>query len=171
MIDVGKITGAHGLKGEVKIIPLTSNPKRFKVGSKMLLAADGMEVTVSACRSHKEMLIVRFREISDRNEAEAVRGSLLQIPNEEAAPLKKDEYYFFQLENLPVYTGKGELLGTMKDMTSNGANDVYRVDMGGGDYFLVPALRSVITNIDLEEGRIIVDLPPGLLEACKYHED
>ncbi len=171
MIDVGKIVAAHGIKGEVKVISLSSNPHRFKKGGKMELSVSGETVTINSCRSHKELLILGFEEIKDRNQAEDLCGSFLRIQESAVGKLKKDEYYFFQLENLPVITIDGVILGTMKDMTSQGANDVYRVDRGGGDYLLLPALKSVIKEVDLAAGKIIVALPPGLLEACQYHED
>lgn len=171
MIDVGKIVGAHGIKGEVKVVSLSSNPARFALGNTVVLADAGERITVSACRRQKDALIIKFKEIADRNQAEAVKGSMLQVSQEEVAPLKEGEYYLFQLENLQVVTAEGETLGVVKDITSQGANDVYRVDMGNGDFLLLPGLKDVITKIDLEAGEMRVNLPPGLLEACKYHED
>lgn len=171
MIDVGKIVGVHGIKGEVKVVSLSTNPARFAVGSTVILAQTRVRITVSSCRRHKDVLIIKFKEIADRNQAEAVKGSMLQIPQEEVAPLQEGEYYLFQLENLQVVTEDGESLGVVKDITSQGANDVYRVDMGNGDFLLLPGLKEVITKIDLSAGEMRVNLTPGLLEACKYHED
>lgn len=171
MIDVGKIIAAHGIKGEVKVISLSSNPHRFDKGSKMTLAANGQEVTVVSCRPHKEALIIDFAEIGDRNAAEAVQGSLLQVPPDAAGDLPEGEYYIFQLEGLAVITAEGKTLGILQEVINTGANDVYRVAMGNGDYLLLPAVKQVVQKVDLAAGKITVALLPGLLEACKYHEN
>ncbi|MEG1868188.1 MAG: ribosome maturation factor RimM [Clostridiales bacterium] len=171
MIDVGRIVAVHGIKGEVKVASLSSNPRRFKKGSKLTIEKTGELAAIATVRPQNDLFLIRFEGVEDRNTAETLKGSMLQIPQEDAAPLPNGEYYFFQLEGLEVITEEGESLGTITDLMANGANDVYRVDMGNNDYLLLPALKQVVKKVDLENKKMTVALLPGLLEVCKYHED
>ncbi|MEG2639017.1 MAG: ribosome maturation factor RimM [Clostridiales bacterium] len=171
MIDVGRIVAVHGIKGEVKVASLSSNPRRFKKGSKLTIEKTGELAAIATVRPQNDLFLIRFEGVEDRNTAEILKGSMLQIPQEDAAPLPHGEYYFFQLEGLEVITEEGESLGTITDLMANGANDVYRVDMGNNDYLLLPALKQVVKKVDLENKKMTVALLPGLLEVCKYHED
>lgn len=171
MIDVGRIVAVHGIKGEVKVASLSSNPRRFKKGSKLTIEKTGELAAIATVRPQNDLFLIRFEGVEDRNTAEILKGSMLQIPQEDAAPLPNGEYYFFQLEGLEVITEEGESLGTITDLMANGANDVYRVDMGNNDYLLLPALKQVVKKVDLENKKMTVALLPGLLEVCKYHED
>lgn len=171
MIDVGRIVAVHGIKGEVKVASLSSNPRRFKKGSKLTIEKTGELAAIATVRPQNDLFLIRFEGVEDRNTAETLKGSMLQIPQEDAAPLPHGEYYFFQLEGLEVITEEGESLGTITDLMANGANDVYRVDMGNNDYLLLPALKQVVKKVDLENKKMTVALLPGLLEVCKYHED
>lgn len=171
MIDVGKIVAAHGIKGEVKVMSFSTNPHRFDKNSIMQLEKTKEWVKVVSVRPQNDVLIIVFDKITDRNEAEALRGSMLQIDEKEAAPLPDDEFYFFQIEGAEVFDEGGKKLGTLTALLESGANDVYRVDMENGNYLLLPALKQVVQEVNLEEKTMRVSLLPGLMEACLYHED
>ncbi|MEE0777219.1 MAG: ribosome maturation factor RimM [Bacillota bacterium] len=172
MIHVGKIVAAHGIRGEVKVAPYTDNPCRFKKGGKLFVEKRNEYLTIASCRVQgDDILLVRFVSIEDRNEAESMKGSMLSIPKEKAAPLPAGQYYFFQLEGLTVEEENGNTIGIVSDLVEGGAHDIYRIDCGNGDYTQIPALKSIVTKIDLERGVMTVKLPPGLLEACTYHEN
>lgn len=171
-ITTGLILSAHGIQGEVKVKPETDHPDRFKKGGKYYLEKEKRYVTLTSVRGGKDgLLIVGLSEIDDRDKAEHLKGSLLQIEAEEALPLPPDAYYFFQLNGMEVAEEDGTPLGVLVDLVASGANDVYRIDCKNGDYMLIPALKQVVKEVDLEHNKMTVRLLPGLKEACTYHEN
>lgn len=171
MVAVGKITTAHGIKGEVKVASLSDNPNRFKKGSQMQVADGGEVLTVAAVRFQNEVMIIKFREINDRNQAELLRGKILEVNEEEVAPLEDDSYYIFQLEGLTVVDEEGVELGELLEVIPGSANDVFRVRRKEGGFVLLPALKSLVKKVDLEQKTMTVKLLPGLWEACSYAEN
>ena len=109
--------------------------------------------------------LLRLEGCHDRTAAEALRGYLVQIPREEALSLEEGEYYEHQILGLEVWTASGAHLGELVEIIYTGANDVYVVqpaDANGQD-ILVPALEDVVLDIDPDAGRLVVELPEGLL--------
>lgn len=172
MITVGKITSAHGIKGEVKVLSLSDNPERFKKDRCLQVEGQSALYRIDAARVHKgDTLIIKFAGIDDRNEAESLKGSVLQIDESEIGTLPPHHFYRFQLEGLEVLDEEGKRLGYIDAVLESGANDIYRVCREDGECFLLPALKQVVKDVDLETGTMTVTLLPGLLEACSYHED
>lgn len=126
---------------------------------------DGSPVprTISAVRPHKGRLLVLFEEITDRNGAEALRGSLLSILASHAAPAEEGRYYAHQLEGLRVVDEAGADLGVMTAVLENPANDLWVVRAGNRDV-LVPAVKEIVRDVDLEHGRIVLRPVPGLFD-------
>ncbi|MGI9859792.1 ribosome maturation factor RimM [Moorella naiadis] len=172
LVSVGKITGTHGVQGEVKILPLTDFPERFRPGTRLILVPEGGEgrafpVTVTRSRPGKGGLILKLAEINDRDQAAAVRGAILKVEPWAVEPLPEGHYYIYQLIGCRVYTQAGDYLGTLTDVLTTGANDVYVVrehDAGNAREVLIPALKEVVRQIDLNTREICVALPPGLLD-------
>lgn len=167
-IAVGEILGPHGIQGEVKVRALTDFPERFYVlETVMVKLGDGLrQHRVEECRVlPQEVIIIKFSGVNDREAAATLRGGLIEIPPEEVMPLPEGHYYVFQLVGLPVYTVAGELLGRLKEVLVTGANDVYVVaDSGRDREILVPAIKEVIKEVDLDGEKIVIDPLPGLLE-------
>lgn len=165
-LAVGRITGAHGIRGEVKVEVLTDYPERFRPGAQLFLGseAEAQPVRVAAMRPHHEMLLVKLDAVPDRTTAETLMGQLLLIPEAEAMPLGEDENYAHDLLGLSVETKEGRDLGKVTDVLATGANDVYVVRGAEGKELLIPALRAVVLRVDLATGRMLVDLPEGLEE-------
>lgn len=166
-IAVGEILSPHGVRGEVKVRPLTDFPERFylletvqvKLGEKML------QYRIEECRVLQHEVIIKFAGVCDRDAAATLRGGLIEIPPEEVMPLPEGHYYVFQLLGLPVYTVEGELVGRLKDVLPTGANDVYVVtDSRTNREILVPAIKEVIKEVDLDGEKIIINPLPGLLD-------
>ena len=108
---------------------------------------------------------MKLRSIDDRNAAETLRGALVQVDIEHAVPLEDGEYYHFQLEGVEVITEDGEHLGEIVEVLSTpGVNDVYIVHGLRGEV-LIPGVQEVVQALDLEEGRMVVRLLPGLIEG------
>ncbi len=165
-ISVGKIVATHGIRGEVKVEPWTDFPERFRPGTRLLLQkgkATGA-VTVAAARSHGRHLILQLAGINDLEQAATLPGSVLQVEPWEVEPLPEGHYYIFQLAGSRVYTTGGQFLGTLLDVLTTGANDVYVVRGAGDKEILIPALKEVVAAIDLARKEIRVALPPGLLD-------
>jgi 16S rRNA processing protein RimM len=157
-VRVGFIRRAVSLAGEVEVEPLGDNPDRFAPGS--VLQAGGKAVTVE--RAHPAggvVLRVKLAGIDDRDQAERLRGKYLEVDAGELAPLPEGQYYEWQLIGLAVFDPRGARLGRLEEVLEYPANDVYRVEGPAGE-ILIPAIRAVVREIDLEAARMVVDLPP-----------
>ena len=157
---VGRIAKAHGISGEVAIDVLSDAPDRFAVGARVFVG--DRSLTVATARAHQGRLLVRFDGVSDRTEAEALRGTELTIPAQEAHTLD-DEWSFYphQLVGFAVTDEKGETLGTMKRVDESPGADLWVVGARGREV-LVPAVRDIVVAVDLDERRIVLRPPDGL---------
>jgi 16S rRNA processing protein RimM len=166
-LAIGQIVGVHGVRGELKVEPLTDDPHRFGQLDEVFIGPDGedaMPWPVSSSRLHRERVLLKLEGLDDRTPAEALRGQLVQIPMEEAVPLEEDEYYEHQIIGLEVWTRAGEYMGRIEEILYTGANEVYvvrnaRLDRGE---ILIPAIGDVVLVVDLEAGRMEIDLMEGL---------
>jgi len=156
-VAVGRVLGPFGLKGELKVQSLTDNDARFAPKSK--LQADAQPVTVEKSRSAAGHLYLTLKGFHDRSSVDGFRGALLQVPESDLPALEEGEHYRFQLIGLTVVTRDGAPLGALEEIIETGANDVYRVRGAEGSDVLLPALRDVIIEIDLEARRMVVDPP------------
>jgi len=156
-VAVGRVLGPFGLKGELKVQPLSDNPDRFR--PKARLWAAQQPVTVAESRDAQGYVFLTLKGFRDRASVDKFRHTLLQVPETELAPLPEGAYYRFQLIGLSVVTKDGTPLGTLDEIIETGANDVYRVHPPEGADVLLPALDDVIISIDLGAKRMVVDPP------------
>jgi len=165
MITVGKIVKSQGIKGEVRIWPLTDFPERFKNDSTVLLDINGeiKPLTVEHSWKHKKFLVVKFKEITDMNSAEAVKEGLLKVSPDSLQELPRDTYYIFEILGMEVITSDGLTLGSVKDVIRTGSNDVYVID-GQEKEYMIPAIREIVKDIDREKRLITVEPIEGLLD-------
>lgn len=163
-IALGRILRPHGVRGEVVVEVLTDFPERLGELAQVHLgdAHQATATAVRSCRGNGDTLLMAFEGYLDRTAVEALRGQLVQVPLDEAAPLPEDTYYPYQLVGLDVVTTAGDDLGRLSDVLFTPANDVYVVTGPRGEV-LLPAIRQVIKQIDLDAGRMVVELIPGLL--------
>ena len=167
---IGRVARPWGVRGEVKVEIITDFPDRFSRLRKVYLGPQAMPFTVEGFRLHKGMALLKLKGCHDRTAIERLRGQLVQIPIEEAVPLEQDEYYEHQIVGLAVWTTGGEHLGTVDEVIPTGSNDVYVVrgqacpeDSRRGREILIPAIEDVVLEIDLAEGRMVVELMEGLI--------
>jgi 16S rRNA processing protein RimM len=160
-VAVGRITRAHGVKGEVAVLPLSMVESRFEEGSRVYAGEGGRPLTVASSRPHRGRMLVFFEGVADRNEAEALQGQYLFVPASWAPPLPEGEYWAFQLVGCQVVTEGGRSLGAVREVIHTQANDVW-VAQGEGEETLIPALKDVVASVDLEARRIVVREIPGL---------
>ncbi len=166
-LTVGRVSRPHGVRGELRVRIVTAYPERLERHACFYLThPDFPEKTdrypVEKCRFHQETLLLKLGGLDDRDSAEELRGMLVQIPIEEAVPLEEGEYYHFQLIGVRVETEGGEPLGQVTEVIDTGANDVYVVRGPRGE-LLLPALDSVILELDLDAKLMVVRPLPGML--------
>jgi 16S rRNA processing protein RimM len=162
-VAVGRITRAHGVRGEVRVLPLTDVEERFAPPSR-LFAGESEErpLTVAASRPDRGRLLVRFQEIPDRTAAEALAGSYLFVPATASPRLPEGEFWPHELIGAEVLTESGRSLGTLREVVHTNANDVWVARDDDGTESLVPALRDVIVSVDTDARRVVVREIPGL---------
>ena len=162
-IIVGKILSPHGIKGYLKVEPLSDYPRRFEAGATLWSEVIDAELCVEMVSVQGEILLVLFEGIADRTAAEKFINSYLYINEEDAAELPEGHYYYYQLVGLAVYEqGTGALIGELDEIMPYTANDIYVIKRSGAPDLLLPAVKSVIKNIDIVNHRIEVLIPEGL---------
>ncbi len=164
-IKIGQIINTHGHKGELKVYPLSDDPRRFYELEHVYIKriGDYLKYHVKSVRLHHNAVIIALREIPDMNEAEKMKGLYLELPASELRPLPPGHYYHFQIVGLEVYEND-HYLGKVEEILETGSNDVYVVKKEQGKPIYLPALKEVIKTIDLDSGKMEVKIPPGLLE-------
>lgn len=163
-LDIGKVINTHGVKGEVKVLPLTDNPERYDLLKHLFLDRDGTlkEYNVEWVKYHKGFVLLKLKGIDNLNHAEEVKNCILKVHRSQAVELPEGSYFICDLIGIIVYDLEGKELGSLRDVLQTGSNDVYVVSKDGSD-ILIPALKTVVKDIDLEHRRILVDLPEGIL--------
>lgn len=164
--QVGVIAGTHGVRGDVKVFPVTDDPSRFKKYKNVYLYEGHMQkpVRISGVRFSGKFVILHLDGIEDMDAARLLRGAQLWIDRKDAAPLPEGMYYIPDLIGLSVLTDDGKRLGSLTDVLRTGANDVYCVTTDDGREVLIPAIRDCILETKPEEGCILVHLLPGLMD-------
>ena len=157
-IIIGKIVAPHGVRGDIRILPLTEKPELF-LDLEYLLLEGGKKLTVKNARFQKRMILVTTKEVTSMNEAELLRDKNIYIKAEDLPELEEDEFYVADLVGIPVYDLEGNQIGTFKDSLSTGSTDVYIIAVPGAKDILVPALKEYFKEINLAEKRIVVKLP------------
>lgn len=164
---VGKIVNTHGIRGEVKVIATTDfSEERFVIGNKLYLflpqQSQPLELIIKSHRKHKQFEMLSFDGYDNINLVEKFKQCELKISEEQQASLPEDEYYYHEIIGLNVLDEQQEEIGTIKEILSPGANDVWVVKRKGKKDLLLPAIKDVIKSIDIEKGEVIVEVLEGL---------
>lgn len=169
LFQIGAVTSTHGLRGELKVYPTTDEPARYYKLKEVILdtGKEQLSLKIEHARLFKQMVIIKFAGFDHINEVEKWKGAKLYVTREDALELGEDEYYFADLAGLRVETEEGQLLGKVKDILQTGANDVYVIGRERQKDLLIPAIKDCVKQIDLENGRMVIHLLPGLLEASE----
>ncbi|MDO4623045.1 MAG: ribosome maturation factor RimM [Eubacteriales bacterium] len=164
-LKIGAVTSTHGVKGEVKVYPTTDDPTRFEDLDEVILTKNSRQEIheIQSVRYFKNMVILKLKDIDDMTKAETYKTWDIIIPREMGVELEEDEYYQADLIGLEVSTEEGEYLGKLKDVLETGANDVYVVKTEQYGEVLIPAIKACILNVDIEGGKMLVHLLPGLI--------
>jgi 16S rRNA processing protein RimM len=166
-VVVGRIGRPHGIRGEVTVEVRTDSPDdRFATGS--VLTTDPARlgpITVAAARWHSGRLLLSVEGVHDRTGAEGLRGAVLSAEvDDDEIPEDPEEFFDHQLRGLTVVAvGTAEEIGVVDDVVHLPGQDLLSVKRGGGREVLVPFVAEIVTDIDVDAGRVTVDLPVGLL--------
>ncbi|MGG7057552.1 ribosome maturation factor RimM [Clostridium nigeriense] len=152
ILRVGKIVNTHGLKGEVKVIPLTDDPKRYNELEFVLI--DGVKRNIENCKFQKDRVIVKVEGINSIEEAEKYKNKYMEIPREYAVPLEEDTYYIADIIGCNVYDTEGKNLGEVYDVIQTKNNDVYWIRKP--KELLIPVLLDIVKDIDVENKKIVI---------------
>lgn len=164
-ILIGKVIKPQGNKGELKVLPLTEFPGRFKELDSVEVITKGKNAGIRRIENvwyHKNHVVIKLKDCDSISQAEELRDSFIAIPEDKLIKLPSDSYYWFKLLGLEVFTEKGDFLGIIEDIYKTPANDVFVVRNKGKE-ILIPALKQVVIDIDLERKKMVVRLPEGLL--------
>ncbi len=161
---IGEVLKPWGNRGEVKVQILTDFPGRLSKLKTVYLGADARAVQVERARLHSGSALFKFAGYETPESAAKLRGETVQVAIEDAAPLRKGQYFHHQVVGLQVVTSEGQALGPVEEILETGANDIYLVRRADESELLIPAIESVVQEIDLEHGRMVVRLLPGMLE-------
>lgn len=172
-VRIGRIIGVHGVRGRLKVLPLTDSPERFEAMDSMAVyGADGvhtMTVTPTSVRwvPGKRLLVVETEEIRRREVAESFLGHFIEVMPDERYELEEGAYWVDDLIGLSVKEeGTDRSLGVLSDVLAAGENDLYAVRDHGGKEHYIPAVKEFISAVDLEKREIRVTLAEGLWESC-----
>ncbi len=162
---LGKVIKPHGLRGELKIYPYSQQPENILDYKHCVLVNTKGELSPSLrlekSRIQGKYAILTLGSVCNRDQAEELQGAGVLLDLQSLPEIGKDEYYWFQLHGLSVRTEQGEVLGKVKRIFSNGAQDIMVVGNDNHEY-MIPILDSIILEQN-EEG-ITISPPPGLLE-------
>ena len=161
MLLAGQIGKPHGLAGEVYVVVISDDPRRFESGS-TLHHEDGRTLTVERARPHADRFLVKFTGVDDRPAAEALRGAVY-VPEKDVRPLDEDEYWYDDLVGCTVVLPTGGEVGTVRGVLERPAQDLLEVDTARGPR-LVPVVKEIVVEVDTGARRVVIDPPEGLLD-------
>lgn len=162
---IGEIVGVHGIKGTNRIRSFAESLSLYQPGNRILVREkDGRESKreIEWVKPHTGTALIAFNGITDRSQAEALVGASLYIPKQALPDLDEDTHYWIDLIGIEVYTTTANYLGRIESIIETGSNDVYVVKDGENE-ILIPALASVVLDIDIRQKRMQVELPEGLI--------
>lgn len=162
MIEVGQIVNTRGLKGEVKVVPYTDYPEFFEEISGVE-TDDGKYREIEDVKYIKGSVILKLKGTDSVEEAEKMRRRMLYVSREEIGELPQGVYLIADIIGLEVHDDK-KSYGHVIDVIQTGSNDVYVVEKDGEKPLLIPALKSVILETNIDDKFILVKLPEGLID-------
>lgn len=156
LLIVGEIINTHGLRGEMKVMPLTDDMRRFDYLEDVILK--GKKVKVEGVKYFKDKVILKLEGINTIEEAEKLKRTYLEIERENAIELEEDEYFIVDLVGCTVVDTDGFEYGKIKDVIQTPSNDVYWVQ--GNKEILIPVLKDIVLDINIDE-KLITIKPSG----------
>lgn len=177
-VCVGAVTGAHGQQGEVRLRSFTDEPGDMAAYGPVETEDGRRSFVITIVRPVKNGFVAGLGGVSTRDQAEALKGEDLYVPRSRLPEAGEDEFYYADLMGLSVEEADGTVLGAVVAVEDFGAGylievalvDAYR-EQAGNTTVYIPFTRDVVPELDLDGGKLIVDLPPGLIEAADTEKD
>jgi len=163
-ITIGRVLGHWGIKGKIRVSPMTDFPERFNTGETIYI--DGKPWVIENTEWHKGNALVKLTGIESIEDAVEFTGKYVEISSAQVRPLPAGQYYHYQITDLNVVTTDGREIGVATDVLTASANDIYVVKGKDGEV-LIPATEDIIKSIDLPKKVMIIEAMPGLLELNK----
>jgi 16S rRNA processing protein RimM len=160
-LAIGRVVKPHGVRGEISVEVHTDRLERFEKGRTVFIGDGERALTSEGYRTHKSSILLKLAGVENRSHAENLRGKWLKIPFVDAIPLDNGEYFLFQALGLNVFTDLGDHLGKVVEIIETGANNVFVVDSNGRE-LLIPDIDEVILDVDIDEGKMVINVIPGL---------
>ena len=160
-VDVGRVKGAYGVKGFLRVESLSDVPERFAIGSKIFLG--NSQSIVENFFWQNDSLILKLDCINDRDDALSFKGTVLKIGIDQVASLPDGHYFHFQILGMQVKSKDGDNLGKIVEILNTGTNDVYIVKGIDSKELLIPAIPEVVQNIDVDSNLMTISLLDGLI--------
>lgn len=165
---IGKLGGAHGVHGEMRVSPITDDVRRFRALSDCVILTPSEKLLRPAKVTEKritgETVLVSFEGVSDRDEAQKLTGFYLAVKRGDAPQLEKGRYYIADMIGCAVTDEELGCIGRISEILQTGANDVIVVKRQEKQDLLIPFLKDVVTDVDVFAQKVTVRLPDGLLE-------
>lgn len=168
LVRLATIGAAHGVRGEVRVKAFTADPSSLRDYGP-LSAEDGRIFQIERLRPGKEVLVVKFRGVDDRDAAEALNGVSLFVDRDRLPAAGDDEFYHADLIGLAAFTQSGEPLGAVVAIHDFGAGDIIEIAPPRGPSLLLPFTKAAVPVVDVPAGRIVV-VPPEEIEAGEEEE-
>lgn len=165
-IRIGKILKPRGVRGEVKILPLSDIPGRFDQLDEVYVEMNSDEtwtLMIEEVKSYKGCVYLRFQGLDSVEAVEALRGKYLQVDQAQSPELPENEFYHFEIIGAAVYTEDEQYLGTVREILETGAHDILIVQ-GDEREYLIPLHPDLVTQIDRKAARITVHPLEGLFD-------
>lgn len=164
-IQIGKIINTHGIKGEVKVYPLTNDIDRFDNLKVAFLGDDKVKVEIDNVKYHKGLVIVKFKQFNDINDILSYKDNFIYVDEEGKISLPEDHFFIFDIIGCKVFDTKGNKIGKVIDVIQSAGNDVYVIeDEDKNKEYMIPAVKEFFNSIDIENKQIIIDPIEGMIE-------
>lgn len=168
-VPIGKLVRPHSIRGALKVYPYGETLASKKRGDNLYVGLphtqEQVKFTLLDLKPQGKYWVAQFEELTSRDEAQRFAGKEIFLTEDLLPPTEDGEYYHYQLVGLDVFAKAGSRLGILQRILGTGANDIYVIQGEDGREILVPAIEEVILQVDLEAGRMLVDLPEGLADA------
>jgi len=163
-LAIGHLRRSHGVHGEIVMEVHTDFPERIKKGAKVFVGESHDAMVIAGARFHNEGLIVKFQGVDTPEDAGRFRNLWVYVASADRPSLPEGQYYFHELIGLQVVDEKDEPLGELTEVMETNANNVYVVTRFDGSEVLLPAIPSVILNVEMGRRLMRVHLLDGLLD-------
>lgn len=166
LLQVGALTKTHGVRGEVKVFPMTDDVNRFKKLKETILDTGKEKITleIESVKFFKQFVILKFKGFDSIESIEKYCGKGIYVTRQNAVKLKKDEYFVADLIDLNVIDENDNSIGKITNVIQTGANDVYEIAMDDGRELLIPAIKECILMVNMEDRIMKIHILDGLLD-------